>query len=75
MTTAHAPFPATPDMMTRRTNPRPMNVRSILAKLLEWQNRASERRRLAGLEDRLLTDMGLDRADAWQESRKPFWLP
>lgn len=75
MTTAHAPFPATSDMMARRASPRPMTMRSILAKVLEWQARATERRRLAGLEDRLLTDMGLDRAGAWQESRKPFWLP
>lgn len=75
MTTAHAPFQATPDVMTRRTSPQPVTVRSILAKVIEWQARAAERRRLAGLEDRLLTDMGLDRSDVWQESRKPFWLP
>lgn len=75
MTTAHASLPATPDLLNRHTSPKRMTVRSILEKILEWQSRASERRRLAGLEDRLLTDMGLDRSDAWQESRKPFWRP
>lgn len=75
MTTAHAPLHAATQIMTRRTGPRSMTVRSIFEKVLEWQARASERRRLSGLEDRLLTDMGLDRADVWQESRKPFWLP
>jgi len=73
MTIAHASLPASPDFLTRPTSPKPMSVRSVLEKILEWQSRASERRRLAGLEDRLLTDMGLNRADAWQESRKPFW--
>jgi len=75
MTIAHASLPASPDFLTRRTSPRRMSVRSVLEKILEWQSRATERRRLAGLEDRLLTDMGLNRADAWQESRKPFWRP
>jgi uncharacterized protein YjiS (DUF1127 family) len=38
-----------------------------------WQERASERRRLASLDDFLLRDMGLTRSDIHVESRKPFW--
>ncbi len=41
--------------------------------LLLWQSRASERRHLESLDDRLLTDQRLSRADAAREARKPFW--
>lgn len=40
-----------------------------------WQARASERARLAELDDRLLKDVGLSRADIEREVRKPFWQP
>jgi uncharacterized protein YjiS (DUF1127 family) len=35
--------------------------------------RVRQRRALAELDDRLLRDIGLTRADAWHEIRKPFW--
>jgi uncharacterized protein YjiS (DUF1127 family) len=41
--------------------------------LLEWNERARQRRQLARLDDRLLGDLGLSRVDAEQEARKPFW--
>jgi uncharacterized protein YjiS (DUF1127 family) len=41
--------------------------------LLTWQIRAFERRHLRELDDRLLADIGLSRADVEGESRKPFW--
>jgi uncharacterized protein YjiS (DUF1127 family) len=40
---------------------------------LTWQRRASERTRLAEMDDRAYKDMGITRADAWRETRKPFW--
>ena len=40
---------------------------------LIWQARARERAALASLDDHLLKDIGLTRADTWRESRKPFW--
>ena len=46
----------------------------VLSKLVQWQNRADQRRNLREMEDRLLADMGITRADAIQESRKPFWV-
>ena len=42
--------------------------------LMDWFARASQRRRLQDLDERMLADIGLTRADAEQESRKPFWL-
>ncbi len=41
--------------------------------LLLWQRRANQRHALAGLDDRMLCDLGLSRSQAAMESRKPFW--
>lgn len=41
--------------------------------LLTWQQRASERRHLGQLDDRMLADMGLSRADVEYETSIPFW--
>ncbi len=41
--------------------------------LATWQRRASERRHLMQLDNRLLADMGLSRADVEHEYRTPFW--
>jgi uncharacterized protein YjiS (DUF1127 family) len=41
--------------------------------LREWHRRRRGRAQLATLDDRLLRDIGLTRADAWLEINKPFW--
>lgn len=41
--------------------------------LLRWQERASERHHLSGLDDRMLKDIGVTRADIESEAGKPFW--
>ncbi|MEI6557101.1 MAG: DUF1127 domain-containing protein [Rhodospirillaceae bacterium] len=38
-----------------------------------WHDRALSRRELAGLDDSMLQDIGLTRADAEEEVDKPFW--
>ena len=43
--------------------------------ILAWQERAAQRHHLAGLDDRMLADMGLNRADVQREIGKPFWMP
>jgi uncharacterized protein YjiS (DUF1127 family) len=43
--------------------------------LLLWSDRARQRRRLYALDDRMLRDMGIDRAAAWSEAQKWFWQP
>ena len=42
---------------------------------LEWRERARQRHALARLDDRMLRDIGLSRADVYREYRKPFWRP
>lgn len=41
--------------------------------LLDWQERAAQRRRLEAMSDRMLKDIGLSRSDVARESAKPFW--
>jgi uncharacterized protein YjiS (DUF1127 family) len=41
--------------------------------VFSWQDRARERRRLGALDERLLHDIGVDRASADVEALKPFW--
>jgi uncharacterized protein YjiS (DUF1127 family) len=43
------------------------------AVLLTWVARAQERNVLGDLDDRLLDDIGVSRAAAEREWRKPFW--
>ena len=47
----------------------------VLATVLEWQERARQRYRLAELDDRMLKDIGLTRADVANEVSKSFWTP
>ena len=46
---------------------------NVIEGALGWQARASERTQLAAMDDRLLRDVGLSRADIMRESTKPFW--
>jgi uncharacterized protein YjiS (DUF1127 family) len=43
--------------------------------VVTWQARIRERQKLASLDDRMLRDIGLSRADVHAETRKPFWQP
>jgi uncharacterized protein YjiS (DUF1127 family) len=47
-------------------------IRAVEA-VLSWGARVRERQELAGLDDRMLRDIGLTRADVCREYRKPFW--
>jgi uncharacterized protein YjiS (DUF1127 family) len=41
--------------------------------MLEWRARSRERHALSQLDDRMLRDIGLTRADVHREATKPFW--
>ena len=55
------------------------SVHSLLARSREtlrlWQQRRSGRRVLLHLDEHRLRDIGLNRAEAQREARKPFWRP
>lgn len=38
-----------------------------------WMDRARQRRALAAMDDRLLSDIGITRNEAEREIEKPFW--
>jgi len=41
--------------------------------VLDWQDRVRQRRNLLEMDDHLLRDIGLSRADLEHEAAKPFW--
>ena len=54
----------------------PLNLlHRIGQRIAAWQERAQMRRGLAAMDDRLLRDIGLTRAQASRECDKPFWRP
>ncbi|HEX9462577.1 MAG TPA: DUF1127 domain-containing protein [Alphaproteobacteria bacterium] len=46
---------------------------AAVARLLDWRWRATQRDVLRTLDDRMLKDVGLSRADLERELQKPFW--
>jgi len=59
--------------LSRSTLPGVHPLGWALGTLLTWQQRTRERAALAALDDRLLEDIGLTRAQARAEADKPFW--
>lgn len=50
----------------------PWHVRMV-DRLLDWIDRSRQRAALGQLDNRLLADIGCDRARAAEEAAKPFW--
>ena len=48
-------------------------AQSFVATLRTWRRRMRERDQLSRLDDRMLHDIGITRADALHLSSKPFW--
>ena len=55
----------------------PESLQGFLIRMFDvlgaWQDRDRERQHLSRLDDRMLHDIGLDRATASAEAVKPFW--
>ncbi len=68
ITDDYAPAPSAPRYPVRRMpDPRWWRV------LGEWIERSRQRHALAGLDNRLLDDVGITRSQAAREIAKPFW--
>jgi uncharacterized protein YjiS (DUF1127 family) len=54
---------------------RRLQVRAAIgwARLLRWHELARQRRALLALSDDILRDIGITRAEAEREARRPFW--
>jgi uncharacterized protein YjiS (DUF1127 family) len=61
VTTTHAIVSLTPSLASRAPG--------------SWRKRVRQRRKLLGLPDSVLKDIGTSRRDAWCEARKPFREP
>ena len=46
----------------------------LFDRVLDWLERSRQRAALARLDDRMLADIGCDRATARAEADKPFWI-
>jgi len=58
---------------TRRKTAPARTLRRALETVVTWTERARMRRRLLTLDDRMLQDIGITRADVHGEAEKPFW--
>jgi uncharacterized protein YjiS (DUF1127 family) len=58
-----------------RLRPGPAWTRRAIELILDWQEVARQRRALLKLDERLLKDIGITRADAEREASRPFWDP
>ena len=68
------PLPRLPESWTRFAGTCGDVFGWLLETLLIWQERAAQRRVLQQLDDHMLKDIGLSRADASHEADKPFWF-
>lgn len=63
-TGAAAPLPATASLSL---------LARIVVALLQWQDRVRSRHHLAGMDERMLRDVGLTRDAVAREVQKTFW--
>ncbi len=56
---------------------RPLNLTlqfaNVIDTILLWRKRSYQRHLLAEMDDRMLSDIGLERHDVLEETAKPFW--
>lgn len=68
-----ASFPSWRQWITIGVRKAGADALAVVLLLETWAERSRERRRLCGLDARMLHDIGVTEAEAWREARKPFW--
>jgi uncharacterized protein YjiS (DUF1127 family) len=64
------------EVLPRRLGPRLAAwTRGAIERILGWQEVARQRRSLLTLNEHMLKDIGITRADALREASRPFWDP
>ncbi len=71
--TIDAVRPGASSIRSGRRAPGPRLLSVSLGLVLRWMDRARQRRALQALDDRLLKDIGVTRADVELETAKWFW--
>jgi uncharacterized protein YjiS (DUF1127 family) len=72
----HAPETPCPERAGRAARFRILLGRTrarVVEHVISWDQRRRDRRRLASLDDRMLRDIGIDRATAGSDSTSSFW--
>jgi uncharacterized protein YjiS (DUF1127 family) len=49
------------------------HLSALAERIARWRERARGRALLAAMDERMLKDIGLSRAEAWREANTPFW--
>jgi uncharacterized protein YjiS (DUF1127 family) len=62
-----------PTVVPPAAAPRRPGVTELLIRVLFWRDTARQRGDLRRLDDRMLRDIGLSRADVEREAMRPFW--
>jgi len=52
---------------------RGLSLHDLVSYIRLWRHRARSRRQLMWLDQRQLSDIGIDRSSAMEEALKPFW--
>jgi uncharacterized protein YjiS (DUF1127 family) len=72
----HLVLPRIPRPLRTRRSRGPLSwPHHLFERLAQWQERSRQRDHLQRLDDRLLKDIALTRADIEREIRKRFWRP
>ena len=50
-------------------------IAAAITRIAERRERVEQRAHLAGMDDRMLKDIGITAVDATHEADKPFWKP
>ena len=69
------PLPTWRDWLATGARKLVRDAAALFEAVAGYSERARERDALCTLDDRMIKDIGISRADIWLECSKPFWRP